>query len=179
MRQDRERYLAEIIAQHDGAPLYWLSLMGITESSKPASFRLVHMAVRIGETAVMFYKDMFRRPRPSEVCPGLMPPFGPPGHPAFPSGHSTQGHLISQLLAEVAPRYAAQLGWLADRVAINRERAGFHYRSDSDAGKFLAAEIFRRLMGSAPSGPVRYGDETDERRPRFRDTLEQARGEWA
>jgi hypothetical protein len=30
------------------------------------------------------------------------------------------------------------LEWLADRVAVNRERGGFHYRTDSKAGKYLA-----------------------------------------
>jgi hypothetical protein len=31
----------------------------------------------------------------------LIPPFGPPAHPAFPSGHSMLGHLIPLLLLEI------------------------------------------------------------------------------
>ncbi len=51
---------------------------------------------------------MFRRVRPSTLCPGLVPPFGPPRHPAFPSGHSFLGHFIALLLLEIdgiAARY--------------------------------------------------------------------------
>jgi hypothetical protein len=35
------------------------------------------------------------------LCPGLVPAFGPPGHPSFPSGHSFLGHLLSLLLLEI------------------------------------------------------------------------------
>jgi membrane-associated phospholipid phosphatase len=39
--------------------------------------------------------------RPSVLCPGLIPPFGPPAHPSFPSGHSFLGHFIALLLLEI------------------------------------------------------------------------------
>ena len=36
-----------------------------------------------------------QRVRPSVLMPGLTVPFGPPGHPAFPSGHSFVAHLLA------------------------------------------------------------------------------------
>ena len=48
----------------------------------------------------------------------------------------------------VAPEFTDQLEWLADRVALNRERAGVHYASDSRAGKFLAQECFTRMYSN-------------------------------
>jgi hypothetical protein len=164
MRQDRERYLPEILAQHDGAPLYWISLMGLTRETKPNTLQLIHAAVKIGEMAVVYFKDQMKRPRASEICPGLVPPFGPPGHPAFPSGHATQGWLISRCLKYVAPDYWPQLKWLAKRVALNRERAGFHYPSDSQGGRHLAKELFSFLITTQP--------------PRFWQTLQDAAAEW-
>jgi membrane-associated phospholipid phosphatase len=51
----------------------------------------------------MNYKQQFRRVRPSTIAPGLVPPFGPPHHPSFPSGHSFLGHFIGLLLLEIPP----------------------------------------------------------------------------
>ncbi len=166
MQTERERYLAEILAQQNGAPRYWQSLLGITRRAKPASYRVIRSAARIGEMAVVYYKEQFRRPRPSTVCPGLFPPFGPPGHPSFPSGHSTQSWLITLLLNYVAPDYQVQLNWLAERVAVNRERAGLHYPSDTLGGQHLANEVFQLLGNSLPANS------------RFRTMLDDARQEW-
>src|SRR5262249_30092396 len=57
----------------------------------------------------MYYKEQFRRVRASFLCPGLVPPFGPPRHPSFPSGHSFLGHFIGLLLLEI-PEIAATFG---------------------------------------------------------------------
>jgi hypothetical protein len=57
----------------------------------------------------MNYKEYFRRVRASTICPGLVPPFGPPRHPSFPSGHSFLGHFIGLLLLEI-PELAATFG---------------------------------------------------------------------
>lgn len=153
MENDRAGYMAEIVAQHDNAPFYWISLLGMTNGSKPASLKLLQMAMRIGEMTAVYYKEVYKRVRPSTICPGLAPPFGPPGHPAFPSGHSLQGWLITYSLMEVtrpAPTadsiYKKQLKWLAKRVAVNRERAGLHYPSDSLGGRYLAQQIFDNLL---------------------------------
>jgi hypothetical protein len=150
MEDDRDRYLAEIVAQQDGAAFYWLAVLGIGESRKPWTTALIHFALRTGEMAAMHFKRKYARPRPSFLCPGLLVPFGPPGHPAFPSGHSTQSHLMTYVLLEVdgiKARFNKELRWLANRVATNRERAGLHYRSDSTAGKHLAMGIVCGLMG--------------------------------
>jgi hypothetical protein len=173
MANERERYMPEILAQHDGAPVYWIALLGLTSGSKPKTMRLVHMALRFGELAVMHFKKQFLRVRPSVLCPGLQPPFGPPGHPAFPSGHALQGWLLTHCLKAVTPQsagesiYKEQLEWLADRVAVNRERAGFHYRSDSLGGAFIAGEIFNNyLMNNLSACPT------------FEATYYAAKAEW-
>ncbi len=121
--------------------------------------------------------------RPSFLCPGLVPPFGPPAHPSFPSGHSFLGHLISLFLLEIpgiSQRYGifaaddgspgtrpgktalAGLGeidspmlWLAQRVAKNRERIGCHYLSDSTASRHLAAGIWWALLREVAASPDR------------------------
>ena len=136
MENDRAGYLAEIIAQNDNAPFYWIAMLGMTSGSRPATIKLIQIALRIGEMTAVYYKNVYHRVRPSVISPALMPPFGPPGHPAFPSGHSLQGWLITYVLEDVTPAtggqsvYSDHLEWLADRVAVNRERAGLHYPSN-------------------------------------------------
>lgn len=172
MENERDRYLPEIIAQADTALPYWFALLGITPGSKPKTIRLLMLALRIGEMAGMFWKHHYLRVRPSVLCPGLQPPFGPPRHPSFPSNHSLQSWLVSLCLDSVTPQnsvhgsfYRPQLWWLAARVAVNRERAGLHYPSDSKAGCYLAEELFKRTLNT-----VEF--------PTFLNALAAARLEW-
>ncbi len=108
MEDDRDRYLAEIEVQADGLADYIIAFIGASEARRPWSIELISCGLAIGNIAYMSFKQRFRRIRPSVLCPGLIPPFGPPGHPSFPSGHSFLGHFIALLLLEipvVAKRY--------------------------------------------------------------------------
>ncbi|TYO67235.1 phosphatase PAP2 family protein [Bradyrhizobium hipponense] len=138
MQTDRERYMAEIVIQHDNAPAYWVSMLSINSHAHFKTLVVMNLAVRIGQIVAAYYKKKYKRPRPSFVCPGLVPAFGPPAHASFPSAHSLQSWLLSLFLAEVLPDYSNELNWLATRVAFNRERAGVHYPSDTAAGEFIA-----------------------------------------
>jgi membrane-associated phospholipid phosphatase len=101
MHDDRERYLAEIEAQADGLPGYVIAFMGISHATHPWTVELINCGLSIGNLVYSYYKQHFKRVRPSVLCPGLAPPFGPPAHPAFPSGHSFLGHLMALLLLEI------------------------------------------------------------------------------
>lgn len=144
----------------------FMEAMAVTPGSHPKTFRTLHVASLIGSFAALHFKDVFDRPRPSWEYPALMPPIPVPGHSAFPSGHATQAYLISWImryvftLSGMAINDQAALGRtlvaLANRVARNREIAGLHYRSDSEAGETLAAQVFAVLSahtgdGSSPS----------------------------
>ncbi len=103
MEDDRARYLDEAWLQSDGIPMYFGHFLAIDSASKPWTFELMRCALAIGNLVYMHYKSYFRRVRPSTLCPGLVPPWGPPRHPAFPSGHSFLGHFIALLLLEIEP----------------------------------------------------------------------------
>ena len=79
---------------------------------RPWTIELINAGLAIGNVVYMYYKDHFKRVRPSFLCPGLVPPFGPPAHPAFPSGHSFLGHLIALFLLEI-PAIAERYGIFA------------------------------------------------------------------
>ena len=101
MEDDREQYLAEIDVQADGLAGYFFSMLGVSGGRRPWTVEYINCGLALGNIAYMYYKDQFKRARPSLLCPGLVPPFGPPGHPSFPSGHSFLGHLLSLLLLEI------------------------------------------------------------------------------
>ena len=179
MVDDRANYLDEADAQADDIPGYMIHFIGANGRDHPWTIELIRCGLAIGNITYMSYKAHYNRVRPSVLCPGLTPPFGPPMHPAFPSGHSFLAHFIALLLLEL-PDLRARLGvlpasqqansgkplrrpvWtdlsghapinsplftLARRIAVNRERIGVHYPSDTFAGRHLAAGIWDAIMG--------------------------------
>jgi membrane-associated phospholipid phosphatase len=103
MEDDRDRYMGEINVQADGLPAYFMSFLNLDGERRPWTIELIRCGLAIGNVVYMNYKAMFRRVRPSTIAPGLVPPFGPPHHPSFPSGHSFLGHFIALLLLEIEP----------------------------------------------------------------------------
>ena len=101
MQDDRDRYLAEIELQADNGPDYIVAFLAANIGRCPWTIELINCGLSIGNIAYSFYKAAFKRVRPSFLCPGLAPPFGPPGHPSFTSGHSFLGHLMALFLLEV------------------------------------------------------------------------------
>jgi hypothetical protein len=109
MEDDRDRFLGEINSQADGLSAYVVSFLGIDGERRPWTIELIRCGLAIGNILYMNYKQHFRRVRPSTIAPGLVPPFGPPRHPSFPSGHSFLGHFIALLLLEI-PQIEVRFG---------------------------------------------------------------------
>ena len=88
------------------------------------------------------------RPRPSQLEPRLRPMIDVPRHASYPSGHSLQYNLVAKALASVVRSHEIgyQLFQIADRIAVNREWAGLHYASDTEAGKMIAFAIFPQVQ---------------------------------
>jgi hypothetical protein len=104
----RPAVMAEAVTQRNAFDIYWRGLLMSAPGSHPATIALSHIALHIGEFQAMHYKlrpgsNRPPRPRPSQISPVLMPPIAVPGHASYPSGHATQAHLLSGLLAQVMP----------------------------------------------------------------------------
>jgi len=116
--------------------------------------------------AIFVFKERFDRIRPSVLATkldlALDPTIEIPPHPAYPSGHATGAYGLAYLLQEVDPANAD--GYLKDagRIGRNREVAGVHYPSDTEAGRLLARQIVDALLSN----------------PAFVRQLEAARAEW-
>jgi len=143
MSDERDRYMPEIIAQIDGSPNFYLGLLGFTGDQKPWTRALINFALRVAEFVALHYKKVYKRARASTLCPGLLPEFGPPAHPAFPSGHSSLAAAFfaagALLLSRGRTRRAtAALGAaavaIAAAVATSRVFLDVHWVSDVVAG---------------------------------------------
>src|SRR5262249_30702970 len=154
-----------------------VQFLGIDSDRRPHTIELINCGLAIGNMFYMYYKEVFRRVRPSAIAPGLVPPYGPPRHPAFPSGHSFAGHFCALLLLEIEELavlcgeldqagtrrkpplakvmstdvFDGALLWLARRMAENRERGGLHYGTDSLASRWMAGAVWKLLLSDALS----------------------------
>lgn len=74
-----------------------------------------------------------------------------PGHQSAPSGHAAVAYLLAGLLAPLQPAALprARLFAAAAAVAANRELAGVHFASDSQAGQALGLSLASWLTGLA------------------------------
>ena len=92
-------------------------------------------------------KRHFDRVRPSFLDKKIVPVIRIPAHGAYPSGHSTEAWSLAFCLSDKYPERKNKYYAIANNIATNRERAGLHYKSDSDYGKLLARKILD-LVGS-------------------------------
>ena len=173
--EGRQERAEEIIAEiYDYVGLYE-NRCYFDARSHPVTSDLVWTVDLIGWTVVQYYKELFGRKRPSQLDPSIRPIVRVPTFPAYPSGHSTQAHLINCALQEVlreridkpSPSLPAitlrdELDSITRRIAENREWAGVHYKSDTEAGKELAKSIWALI----------------ERNPNFARLIEEAKKEW-
>jgi len=90
-------------------------------------------------------KASFDRVRPSFLDPTLSTSIEVPGHPSYPSGHATESYFLALIFSQLDPENEENYLKSAERIAYNREIAGVHYRSDSQAGQQLAREYFKKL----------------------------------
>jgi membrane-associated phospholipid phosphatase len=64
---------------------------------------------------------------------------------AYPSGHSTQSHLLYYVLSELYPNLKTELLKVTEDIVFSRQMAKAHYPSDIKFGKKLAKSLFDYL----------------------------------
>jgi hypothetical protein len=112
--------------------------------------------LKLTEYIGLLYKDRFNRPRPNQIDARLRPFLPNPPHASYPSNHSFQSFAIADVFAEIAEseRAVAEMYRSARSVAENREYAGLHYPSDTEAGRQLAKQCLPYLI-EAMDEPMR------------------------
>ena len=93
---------------------------------------------------ILSLKYYYNRPRPKQLADyyGIEEfqdvELGSMKTPAYPSGHSTQGHLMAELLGREYPKHYDKLKGLANMISASRLMARAHYPSDISFGKKVA-----------------------------------------
>jgi len=175
-RDERAAALGEILSQANEHITDFMTVLMMTPGSHPNTYRILHIASQVASYAVLYYKGLRERPRPSQLLPALLPPIPVPGHASWPSGHATQAWLMAlcieyvltgkvpgMVITGTSPGTSAGTGnlgalssnlrTLALRIGRNREIAGLHYPSDSAGGRALADAIFPVLTNMVTGVP--------------------------
>ena len=133
-----------------------------TNADYPVTRQLILAAYRECGIATFYMKKKFDRIRPSVLRKDLTNAVQVPSHPAYPSGHATGAYMIAFLLQELEPALSSAYLKDAERIAKNREIAGLHYPSDTEAGRLLARQLTDLLLAN----------------PDFKQLLRKAQSEW-
>lgn len=147
-KPDFQARIPEIIEEAEGPPAYYRRMLFLDEKRRPQTGVIFSRMIVWSHPFIMHFKHKWKRPRPTQLEPRIRPVVDCPLHPAYPSGHSTQSHLIALILEKVTGRADVRdaLWDAADRIAQNREYAGIHYMSDSKGGAELAKQLVVPFM---------------------------------
>jgi acid phosphatase (class A) len=169
---ERPEAMGEILNQHQNQQLCFLQLLMINHNSHPATYFAMKLMARVGEVVMMHFKRIYKRARPSQVCPTLYPPVAVPGHASYPAGHAVIATLTAACLKDITEgpenakslsSYEEALDLLAETIGRNRVIAGLHYLSDIAAGAQLGNDTYAFLKQIEV----------------YKDAIEAAKLEWA
>ena len=112
--------------------------------------RLVADLIEKSAPIVKKLKKHFNRPRPKVIANNLsisMKHYEMDSMktPSYPSGHSTQGILIGNVLADKHPKAAKQFIKAGKDISDSRRVAKAHYKSDSIMGEKLGKEMYNHI----------------------------------
>ena len=91
-------------------------------------------------------KYYFQRPRPYQLAEYYKLKLFPyssntANTPSFPSGHSYQARIITEVIGNLYPQTYALMQKIFDDICYSRLYLGLHYQSDIDVGIFCADKV--------------------------------------
>jgi len=118
---------------------------------KPATLALMDLLRRSLRRPIFQLKWQHQRGRPWVCCKGLTTAFPPgdpyfPAHAAYPAGHATLACVAAALMSKTVPALEKDYWQRAERVMENRIIGGFHWPSDNEGGRLLAAQLLPLLL---------------------------------
>ena len=97
-------------------------------------------------TIIFKFKYYFNRPRPHQYSDLDEIENKGGKSPSYPSGHSTTGAVIAELLSEQFPEHSEDFRVMGTELGYNRIIAGLHHMSDHLAGLQLASQIIPLII---------------------------------
>ena len=116
------------------------------EINLPNTF--VDNILRQVESIVMYLKKHHNRSRPEQFAKENNIPFQvkiahTALHPAYPSGHAFDSHIMAHYLKRAAPHKAREIEDFTRRMRESRLNVGLHYPSDNVISKLLADDVIK------------------------------------
>jgi len=136
--------------------------LGTLSEDKLYTTLLLSQALIAFDSIIIEKKEYFDRVRPSLLDTTLTTVIDVPGHPSYPSGHASQAMFLALILGDLDSENSDIYIEDAHSIAHNREIAGVHYKSDSEAGRILAREYHKLISLNQE----------------YNNLLNQARAEW-
>jgi acid phosphatase (class A) len=142
LRQDKD-----FVKNHDDVYDNFISVVGKEDSKQ------IKELINDSRVIITKLKNYFNRPRPKKLAKN----FGikledieldSMKTPSYPSGHSTQGYLVAEILKNKYPNKSKQLDKKAKDISDSRNIARAHYKSDSEMGKKLGLDMAKHLKGN-------------------------------
>ena len=98
---------------------------------------------------LMGVKNFHNRLRPSKLSKKLDIEFdfvdlSTAKTPSFPSGHTSQSHLLANILSGMFPKHKKSFEKMADDISMSRMIAKVHYPSDIESGKKIADVLYKQ-----------------------------------
>lgn len=126
--------------------------MDISEQTTPAIYKVLNQGVLTIRLSATMPKATYMRTRPYVYYnePTLVPEDEEElrTNGSYPSGHTVRGWGMALILCEINPSAQDELFKLAYEWGQSRVIAGFHWQSDVDASRMLAAACYARLHTS-------------------------------
>ena len=122
--------------------------------------KLVKKLMKDSTTPILKLKKHFNRPRPHVLAKKKNMKLD---HielksmktPSYPSGHSAQGVLIGEVLADKYPKSAAKFRKAGKDISRSRNVARAHYKSDSKFGEDLGKEMYKHYKDIPEDSPMK------------------------
>lgn len=160
-----------------GGPAYRWNQIAIDEmlnafvTTVPATrnLALLHTAIDDAVAAAWAAKQVFRRPRPSQLDPSIVTAVAVPGSPSYPSDYAAAAAAAAEVLGHLLPDRSGAFEARAEEAMQTRLLAGVEYPSDMATGRAIgrkaAALAIQRAKsegfdakwaGSVPQGPEKW-----------------------
>jgi hypothetical protein len=156
LREDRA---SEILSELGPQYAFWSSVVYLHPDRTKKTIELLDAALRLANFVEMRIKHALACRRPIELSSQVQPLIITPGHGSFPSGQSTENHMIARILWELRGGGAVlgeQLMREAARIAVNRTVAGVHFPVDTAAGQVLGLALARYFIQRAKGGGQQF-----------------------
>ena len=106
--------------------------------------------IKTSAPIILELKKHFNRPRPKVVAKKMNIDMkdiemNSMKTPSYPSGHSVQGILIGNVLADKHPKASKAFKKTAENISYSRRVAHAHYKSDSKFGEKIGDAMFKHI----------------------------------